>query len=240
MIQSGWGRATVVDRYILPSHPSKHPVVSCLASSVEAGLGVHEQGNNETVQTQDFGENENQNHADEQTGLLSSSSHTGITDNTDGKASSKTSQTDGQAGTKLNETGVERQVLLETVGDQDRDDEAIDTNDTSHNDGDNVLDDEVRAEDTHGRDTDTRLGSTVGSAKAGEDNGASATHGTKEGRVDGAEFGHHLDGLGGGFEAGDSSRQENFDAEMRAKPRERDGGGLGDGAVDVGVSGWLW
>ena len=44
-----------------------------------------------------------------------------------------------------------------------------------------TLDDQVRAEDTHGRDTNTSLGGTVGSTKAGEDNGGGAAHGTEEG-----------------------------------------------------------
>jgi hypothetical protein len=44
-----------------------------------------------------------------------------------------------------------------------------------------TLDDQVRAEDTHGRDTNTSLGGTVGSTKASEDNGGGAAHGTKEG-----------------------------------------------------------
>lgn len=44
-----------------------------------------------------------------------------------------------------------------------------------------TLDDEVRAEDTHGRDTNSRLGGTVGSAEASEDNSGCAAHGTKEG-----------------------------------------------------------
>jgi hypothetical protein len=114
-------------------------VVGCLAADVLAGsLGVHEQGNDETVQTQDFGENKNQNHSDEQPGLLGSSSHTSVTDNSDGKTSSHTRETDGQASTELDEVGVERRVLLETVGDQDGHDETVDTNDTSHDDGDNV------------------------------------------------------------------------------------------------------
>ena len=34
-----------------------------------------------------------------------------------------------------------------------------------------TLDDEVRSENTHGCDTDTRLGGAVGGAEAGEDNG---------------------------------------------------------------------
>lgn len=44
-----------------------------------------------------------------------------------------------------------------------------------------TLHDEVRAEDTHGGDTDPRLGGTVGGTQAGEDDGAGAAHGTKEG-----------------------------------------------------------
>jgi hypothetical protein len=69
--------------------------------------------------TQDFSENENQNHADEQTGLLSSSANTSITDNTNGKASSKTGETDGKTSTELNEPSVQWEVLLQVVGDKD-------------------------------------------------------------------------------------------------------------------------
>lgn len=90
------------------------------------------------MHTQDFGKNENQNHSDEETGLLGSSSDTSITNNTDGKTSSETSETDRETSTKLNEASVEREVLLETIGDQDGNDEAVNTNDTSHNNGDNV------------------------------------------------------------------------------------------------------
>ena len=34
-----------------------------------------------------------------------------------------------------------------------------------------TLDDQVRTEDTHGADTDTSLGGTVGGAETGEDDG---------------------------------------------------------------------
>lgn len=47
--------------------------------------------------------------------------------------------------------------------------------------GRRTLDDEIRTEDTHGGNTNTRLGSAVGGTQAGEDNGAGAAHGTKEG-----------------------------------------------------------
>lgn len=69
--------------------------------------------------TQNFSENENENHADEQTGLLGSSSNTGITNNANGESCSKTSQTDRQSSAKLDETSVERQLLLKAIGDKD-------------------------------------------------------------------------------------------------------------------------
>lgn len=46
-----------------------------------------------------------------------------------------------------------------------------------------TLDDQVGPEDTHGGDTDTRLGRAVGGAHAGEDDGAGAAHGTEEGLI---------------------------------------------------------
>ena len=115
-----------------------HRRVARLAAGVERGLGVHEKGNNETVKTQDFGENENQDHADEETGLLGSSADTSITDNANGETSGHTGQTDGETGTELDEASVEGKALSETVGDQDRDDQTVNTDDTSHNDGNNV------------------------------------------------------------------------------------------------------
>lgn len=166
------------------------------------------------ILTQDFGENENENHADEETGLLSSSTDTSVTNDADGKPGGQTGQTDGQTSTKLDEVGKQRGPLRQAVGDQDGNDETVDTDDTSHDDGDNVwglvswwpypkplrlameggcfwdhfgpwgghtLDDQVGPENTHGRDTNTGLGGTVGGAEAGEDDGGRAAHRTEEG-----------------------------------------------------------
>jgi hypothetical protein len=90
--------------------------------------------------TQDFSENENQNHSDEKAGLLRGSSDTSITNNTNGETGGKTSETDGQTSAELNEARVQGKVLLQAIGDKHRHDETVDTNDTSHNDGDNVYD----------------------------------------------------------------------------------------------------
>jgi hypothetical protein len=88
--------------------------------------------------TQDFGENEDKNHADEQPGLLGRSSYTGITNNTDSKTRSHTSKTDRETGAQLDEVGEEGRVLFQVVRDQDGHDQAVDTNDTSHDNGNDV------------------------------------------------------------------------------------------------------
>ena len=90
------------------------------------------------ARTQDFGENENQNHSDEQPGLLGSSSDTSISNDSDSETSSHTRKTDGKTSAKLNEALEERNVLFQVVGDQDGDDKTVNTNDTSHDDRDNV------------------------------------------------------------------------------------------------------
>lgn len=88
--------------------------------------------------TKNFSENENKNHADEESGLLSGTTDTGVTNNADGETSGKTSKTDGETGTELDETSEERGLLAKLVGDQDGNDETVNGNDTSHNDGNNV------------------------------------------------------------------------------------------------------
>lgn len=52
--------------------------------------------------------------------------------------SSQTRQPDGQTGTELNERGVERNVLFQAVGDEDGNDEAVDTDDTGHDNGHDI------------------------------------------------------------------------------------------------------
>lgn len=172
----------------------------CLAVHIGLSLRVHQQSDNQSVQTQHFGENENENHADKETGLLSGTTHASITDNSNGKAGGETGQTDGKTSTELDEAGEKSFFLREVVRDQDGNDQAVDTNDTSHDNGHDVwkevsshvnlggtkiiehtLDDKVRSKDTHGGDTNTRLGGSIGGTKAGEDDGGCAAHGTEEG-----------------------------------------------------------
>jgi hypothetical protein len=68
------------------------------------GVGVQNEGNDETVKTQDLSENQDQNHSDEEPGLLGSSTHTGISNNTDSKTGGKSSKSDTETSTHVNET----------------------------------------------------------------------------------------------------------------------------------------
>lgn len=120
--------------------------------------------------------------------MLGSTTNTGITNDADGETSSETGETDRETGTELDEASVQGESLLEVVGDKDRDDETVDTNNTSHDNGDNVLDDKVRSENTGGGNSDTRLGSSVRGTEASEDDSSRATHGAKEGRIDRASL----------------------------------------------------
>lgn len=90
------------------------------------------------IHTQNFGENENKNHANEESRLLSGTTDTSITNDTNSETSCKTGETDGETSTELDETSEQRLGLLEVVGDEDGNDETVNGNDTSHNDGNNV------------------------------------------------------------------------------------------------------
>ena len=88
--------------------------------------------------TQDFGENEDKDHADEESGLLSSASHTSISNNADSKAGGQTRQADAETSAELEEGSKQGQILLQPIGNKDRDDQSVDTDDTSHDDRNNV------------------------------------------------------------------------------------------------------
>jgi hypothetical protein len=76
-------------------------------SIVDAGVCVEDQSDDEAVETQNFGENQNEDHTDEQPWLLGSASHTGVTDDSNGESSGKTGKTDRKTSTELNEASVE-------------------------------------------------------------------------------------------------------------------------------------
>lgn len=68
---------------------------------------VHVNGNNQAVETQHFSENENQDHADEQTRLLCRATDTGIAHNADREAGRHAREADGQASAQVNEAPIQ-------------------------------------------------------------------------------------------------------------------------------------
>ena len=161
---------------------------SRLTDNILGGSRVQQQSNNQAVQTQDFSENQDQKHTHEQSWLLSGTSDTSVTNNTNGKTSSQTGQTDRQTGTQLDETGVQGLGLLQGVGHQHGDDQTINGDNTSQNDWHNVLKQQVWSQDTGGTHTDTRLSGSVRGTETGEYDGCGTSNGTKEGSVDWAEL----------------------------------------------------
>lgn len=77
-------------------------------------LRVQVDGDDEPVQTQYLGENEDQDHTDEQPGLLRRTADTGITDDAYGETSGKTRESYSETGTKVDESsekGQHRSIL---------------------------------------------------------------------------------------------------------------------------------
>ena len=95
---------------------------------------------------------------------------------------------------------VERVSLrrgLELSGDEHRDDDAVDGDDTGHDHGDDGLHDELGPHDGHGGDTGAGLGRAVGGAHGAEDHGGGGAHHAEEGGVDRTLVGHCVVGRRG-------------------------------------------
>lgn len=122
---------------------------------------VQQQGDDQTIQTQHFSENQNQDHSHKQSWLLGSATDAGVSHNTNGKTSGQSGQSDGQTGTQLNEARVQGLLLLQGVRQQHRHHQTVNGDNTGHNDGDDVLDQQVWSQHTGGTDAHTTLGSTV-------------------------------------------------------------------------------
>ena len=141
------------------------PLVSSLSSLRK------NDSNDEAVKTESLSEDQDKDHTNEDV-FLSIGTDTSITDNTNSEASSQGGEADAQAGGQKfvstlsleSITGVSSCAIAAgtnaTVEDN-TDDKAVDTENTSHNNGDKGLVNEVWLEDTNGADTNTGLGSTV-------------------------------------------------------------------------------
>ena len=71
-------------------------------------------------------------------------------------------------------------VKLTVSVEQDGDDKSIDTEDTSHDNGDDGLEEELWLQNDGGADADSRLGSAVGGTEVSEDEGGGDAHVSEE------------------------------------------------------------
>ena len=98
----------VSDRRSQPT-PTRHWLSVHTASLRRAGgvLAGHDEGNDETVQTQSLGENEDEDHSDEKPRLLSGGAHTSVTNNANSHTGGEAGETAGETTSKMSEAVVE-------------------------------------------------------------------------------------------------------------------------------------
>ena len=82
-------------------------------------FGVEIDGDDQSVQTQDLGEDENQDHSDEEPRLLRRSSDSCVAYNSDCVACGETRETDGEAGSEMDEApgNINKTALSDVQGD---------------------------------------------------------------------------------------------------------------------------
>jgi len=73
---------------------------------------VQVNGHNQAVETQHFGEDENQDHADEQSGLLCCATDTGVSHDADRKTGCQAREAHRQTGSQVNEAPEDRHMLI--------------------------------------------------------------------------------------------------------------------------------
>jgi len=143
--------------------------------------------NNETVESKGFSENEDEDHAYVYV-FLSVGTYTGITDNSDSESSSECGETTAESSSQVLEAGVV--VVLDVTdlsgGDDlalvdNCDDKAVDTENTSHDTGDQRLEYEIGSQHSNAANTDTRLGSSIGGSEVSKNEGRCKTHVPEEG-----------------------------------------------------------
>mmetsp|Transcript_84218 Transcript_84218/g.116371 ORF Transcript_84218/g.116371 Transcript_84218/m.116371 type:complete len:227 (-) Transcript_84218:9-689(-) len=162
-----------------------HSLVVRAAQALALALrrGGNDQADDEAVQTQSLGEDQYENHADEEPGLLRVRADAGITDDADREAGRQGAHAHGEAGAQVRVARVGRVVRrVHLAVDDHRGDQAVDTQHTSHDNRDDGAHHHVGAHHAHGGDADARLGRAVGGAEVCEDDGRGDAHEPEEGR----------------------------------------------------------
>jgi len=146
-------------------------------------------GDDETIQSEGFSEDHHKNEGDQDISL-SVTTNTGITDDTNAKAGGEGGETTAESSTEslvslvvsigpfawVSEVCWSVLDLGDALLEENRNNEAVHTEHTSHNDGNDRFEEKVGLEDGDGDDTNTGLGSSVGRAEVSENEGSNAAH----------------------------------------------------------------
>ena len=137
----------------------------------------HDDGDNKTVQTQGFSENEDKDHSNEDLLGLGVGSHACVSRNTNGQPGSERTQTASQSCSKLDEAIFRGQrSTLDLVELNNGDNESVNTQDTSHDKRNQTLENLTRVDNREGSDTHSGLGDSVGWSEVGENQGGCYAH----------------------------------------------------------------
>ena len=143
----------------------------------------HDDGDDQPVKSNSLSEDHDENHTNEDGLGLGVGSDTCVTGDSDGEAGCERGESARKAGAEeLVAITLEEVALLGLdVGvDDDRNDEAINTQNTRHDDGDEALEDLGAVDDGEGGEADGGLGGPVGRTEVAEDERGSNAEVTEE------------------------------------------------------------
>mmetsp|Transcript_21718 Transcript_21718/g.57972 ORF Transcript_21718/g.57972 Transcript_21718/m.57972 type:complete len:262 (+) Transcript_21718:224-1009(+) len=143
----------------------------------------HHQPHDQAVQAEGLGEDEDEDHADEQTLLLGVGAHARVAHDADGQAGREGAHADREPGgeVRVSEVGGVPGRGRHLAVDDDGGDQAVNAEDAGHDHGDDGAHHQVRAHDAHGGDAHARLRGAVGRAEVREDDGGCHPHEAEEG-----------------------------------------------------------
>ena len=157
---------------------------------------VHDDGDNETVEAEGFSENEDEDHSNVHV-FLGVGTDTGVSDNSDGESSSESGETTAHTSGEMFVSMV-RSVrwglggvsgLNDTTEVNNGHNEAVNSEDTSHDTGNEGFEDEVVVHDSDRANTNSRFGSTIGSSEVSKHKGGGDSHESEESvLVDGSQL----------------------------------------------------
>ena len=132
----------------------------------------HDDGNDESVQSNGLSENEDKDHSNEDSIGLGVGSDAGVAGNTNCEASSEGAESASKSSSEVHVSillwhGVS--LALDLGSGNDGNDNTINTQNTSHNNWNQALEDLSWFDHGQRRDADSGLSSTIGSSKISED-----------------------------------------------------------------------